>query len=171
MVFKMGPRYVPGNTVGRCKQQVRLGQVRLGQVRLGKFLKIVQVFLAIYIALPCNLQACFAIYTVLPDINVGNFLVFSYIFASQFTHFCHKFIYICTSQFTHFLTNSSQHYTQFSTLLFVYFSPLLESILKSGLLSSALLAGKNLVGIVRVGIVGVGIVGVGIIAPTQNKNV
>ena len=102
------------------------------------------------------------LYIVLSDINVRNFLVFSYIFASQFTHFCHKFIYICTSQFTHFLTNSSQHYTQFSTLLFVYFSTLLESILKSGLLSSALLAGKNLVGIV-----GVGIVGVGIIAPTH----
>ena len=106
------------------------------------------------------------LYIVLSDINVRNFLVFSYIFASQFTHFCHKFIYICTSQFTHFLTNSSQHYTQFSTLLFVYFSTLLESILKSGLLSSALLAGKNLVGIV-----GVGIVGVGIIAPTPYKDI
>ncbi len=47
-------------------------------------------------------------------------------------------------------------------MLFVYFSTLLESILKSGLLESALLAGKN-----WVGIVGVGIVGVGIIAPTQ----
>ncbi len=47
-------------------------------------------------------------------------------------------------------------------MLFVYFSTLLESILKSGLLPSALLAGKN-----WVGIVGVGIVGVGIIAPTQ----
>ena len=46
-------------------------------------------------------------------------------------------------------------------MLFVYFSTLLESILKSGLLESALLAGKN-----WVGIVGVGIVGVGIIAPT-----
>jgi len=47
-------------------------------------------------------------------------------------------------------------------MLFVYFSTLLESILKSGLLPSALLAGEN-----WVGIVGVGIVGVGIIAPTQ----
>jgi hypothetical protein len=44
-------------------------------------------------------------------------------------------------------------------MLFVYFSTLLESILKSGLLP--LLAGEN-----WVGIVGVGIVGVGIIAPT-----
>ena len=47
-------------------------------------------------------------------------------------------------------------------MLFVYFSTLLESILKSGLLLSALLAGEN-----WVGIVGVGIVGVGIIAPTR----
>ncbi len=46
-------------------------------------------------------------------------------------------------------------------MLFVYFSTLLESILKSGLLPSALLVGEN-----WVGIVGVGIVGVGIIAPT-----
>ena len=49
-------------------------------------------------------------------------------------------------------------------MLFVYFSTLLESILKSGLLPSALLAGEN-----WVGIVGVGIVGVGIIAPTHSK--
>ncbi len=47
-------------------------------------------------------------------------------------------------------------------MMFVYFSTLLESILKSGLLPSSLLAGKN-----WVGIVGVGIVGVGIIAPTR----
>ncbi len=51
-------------------------------------------------------------------------------------------------------------------MLFVYFSTLLESILKSGLLPSALLAGEN-----WVGIVGVGIVGVGIIAPTQFNDV
>ena len=49
-------------------------------------------------------------------------------------------------------------------MLFVYFSTLLESILKSGLLELALLAGKN-----WVGIVGVGIVGVGIIAPTHHN--
>ncbi len=51
-------------------------------------------------------------------------------------------------------------------MLFVYFSTVLESILKSGLLPSALLAGENLVGIV-----GVGIVGVGIIAPTPSNAV